>query len=186
MYASLGLNELMAALGDKAKINVKDMPINSYELLNIQTWSFRMFLEQGQLHKRYLSHQPLNLDMCTLSCYHHQINSMNQQPLFRVRSWNNGMCCMPCYILIENNLQKHYDYVIMGANASQITSLTIVYSIVYSGADQSKHQSSASLAFVRGIHGGRWIPRTKGQLRGKCFHLMTSSWFHPICQWPRS
>ena len=24
--------------------------------------------------------------------------------------------------------------------------------------------------------GDLWIPRTKGQLRGKCFHLMTSSW----------
>ena len=40
----------------------------------------------------------------------------------------------------------------MGAIASQITSLTIVYSIVYSVADQRKHQSSASLAFVLGIH----------------------------------
>ena len=40
----------------------------------------------------------------------------------------------------------------MIAMASQITSLTIVYSTVYSGADQRKHQSSASLAFVRGIH----------------------------------
>ena len=40
----------------------------------------------------------------------------------------------------------------MGAIASQITSLTIVYSIVYSGADQIKHQSSASLAFVWGIN----------------------------------
>ena len=38
--------------------------------------------------------------------------------------------------------------------ASQITSLTIVYSIVYSDADQRKHKSSASLAFVRGIHRG--------------------------------
>ena len=38
----------------------------------------------------------------------------------------------------------------MGAMASQITSLTIVYSIVYSGADQIKHQSSASLAYLRG------------------------------------
>ena len=46
----------------------------------------------------------------------------------------------------------HYDDVIMGEIASQITSLTIVYSAVYSGADQSKHQSSASLAFVWGIH----------------------------------
>ena len=36
----------------------------------------------------------------------------------------------------------------------QITSLTIVYLTVYSDADQRKHQSSASLAFVRGIHRG--------------------------------
>ena len=68
---------------------------------------------------------------------------------------------------------KHYDDVIMTTMASQITSLTVVYSTVYLDADQRKHQRSASLAFVWGIH--RWIPRTKGQLRGKCFHLMTSS-----------
>ena len=43
----------------------------------------------------------------------------------------------------------------MGAIASQITSLTIVYSTVYSDADERKHQSSASLAFVWGIHRGR-------------------------------
>ena len=48
----------------------------------------------------------------------------------------------------------HYNDVIMGTIASQITSLTIVYSTVYSDADQRKHQSSASLAFVRGIHRG--------------------------------
>ena len=41
-----------------------------------------------------------------------------------------------------------------GAMSSQITSLTFVYSTVYSDADQRKHQSSASLAFVRGIHRG--------------------------------
>ena len=67
----------------------------------------------------------------------------------------------------------HYDDVIMGEIASQIISLTIVYSIVYSDADQRKHQSSASLAFVWGIH--PWIPSTKGQLRGKFFQLMMSS-----------
>ena len=42
----------------------------------------------------------------------------------------------------------------MGGIASQITSLTIVYSTIYSGADQRKHQSPASLAFVRDIHRG--------------------------------
>ena len=54
---------------------------------------------------------------------------------------------------------EHYSDVIMGAMASQITSLTIVYSTVYSWADQSKNQSSASLALVRGIH--RWPVNSK-------------------------
>ena len=51
-------------------------------------------------------------------------------------------------------LWHHCVDVIMGTIASQITSLTIVYSIVYSDADQRRHQSSASLTFVRGIHRG--------------------------------
>ena len=46
----------------------------------------------------------------------------------------------------------HYNDAIMSAIASQITSFTNVYSTVHSCADQRKHQSSASLAFVRGIH----------------------------------
>ena len=71
----------------------------------------------------------------------------------------------------------HYTDDIMTTKASQITSLTVVYSTVYSDADQRKHQSSTSLAFVWGIHRDRWIPRAKGQLRGKCFHLMTASWY---------
>ena len=70
----------------------------------------------------------------------------------------------------------HYIDVIMTTMASHITSLTVVYSTVYSDADQRKHQSSASLAFVWGIHRERWIPRTKGQLRRKCLNSMTSSW----------
>ena len=52
-------------------------------------------------------------------------------------------------------ISPHYNDVIMGAMASQITSLTIDYSTVYSDADHiSKHQSFASLAFVQGIHRG--------------------------------
>ena len=58
----------------------------------------------------------------------------------------------------DEKLQYHYNDVIMGTIACQITSVTIVYSAVYSDADQRKHQSSASLAFVRGITGDRWIP----------------------------
>ena len=48
----------------------------------------------------------------------------------------------------------NYNDIIMCTMAYQITSLAIVYSTVYSGANQRKHQSSASLAFVQGIH--RW------------------------------
>ena len=47
---------------------------------------------------------------------------------------------------------QHYSDVVMDTMASQITSRTIVYATVYSDADQRKHQSSASLAFLRGIH----------------------------------
>ena len=57
----------------------------------------------------------------------------------------------------------HYSDIIMGLMPSQITSLTIVYSIVYSGTNQRKYQSSASLAFVWGMHRLPVKPRTKGQ-----------------------
>ena len=66
----------------------------------------------------------------------------------------------------------------MGPIASQITSLAIVYSTVYSDADQRKHQSSASLAFVRGIHRGPVNSPHKWPVTRKCFHFMTSSWPH--------
>ena len=60
-------------------------------------------------------------------------------------------------------LTNIYSDVIMCAMASQITGASIVCSNACSGADQRKHQSSASLAFVRGIP--RWpvVPLTKGQ-----------------------
>ena len=56
--------------------------------------------------------------------------------------------------VLDARLTIHYDDVIMGAMASQITSLTIVYSTVYSDADQGKYKSSPSLAFVQGSHRG--------------------------------
>ena len=58
----------------------------------------------------------------------------------------NGEC-----IFAANN---HYGDVILGTVASQITSPTIVNSTIYSGVDQRKYQSSASLDFVRGIQRG--------------------------------
>ena len=69
----------------------------------------------------------------------------------------------------SKKLGFHYPDVIMTTIASsQITSLTVVYSTVNSDANQRKHQSSASLAFVWGINRDRWIHRTKGQLLCVC------------------
>ena len=66
----------------------------------------------------------------------------------------------------------------MGAIASQITSLAIVYSTVYSGAAQRKHESSAPLAPVRGIHRRPVNSPHKWPVTRKSFHLMTSSCGH--------
>ena len=60
---------------------------------------------------------------------------------------------------------NHYTDVIMTTMAPQTTNLAAVYSSVPSDADQRKHQSSASLAFVWEIHRGRWNPRTKAATR---------------------
>ena len=72
-------------------------------------------------------------------------------------TWTLMVTCqfMSCIIhFFVAKLCIHYCDVIMGAMASQLTSLTIVYATVYPDAYQRKHQSSASLAFVRRIH--RW------------------------------
>ena len=87
----------------------------------------------------------------------HVIGSLNCRIAWKF-DWAFGSC-----------LSMHYNDVIMSAIASQITSLAIVYSTVYSGTDQIKHQSSASLAFVRGIH--RWPVNSphKGPVTPKMF-----------------
>ena len=84
------------------------------------------------------------------------------------------------------SMWEHYKDVMISAMSFQITSFTIVYSTVYSGADQRKHQSSATLAFVRGIH--RWPVNSphKGPVTRKMFpfddvimkhlHVNTSEW----------
>ena len=91
----------------------------------------------------------------------------------------------------------HYGDVKMGAIASQITSLTIVYSAVYSDADQRKYQSSALLAFVWGIHRGpvnsphKW-PVTRKMLSFDDVIMFISQRYHwmslldpalPTCFW---
>ena len=83
----------------------------------------------------------------------------------------------------------------MSTMASQITSLTIVYSTAYSGADQRKHQSSASLAFVWGIHWGPVNSPLPGEFPTRrasnvenvsiwwCHHDPFSGMHFTICLW---
>ena len=78
-------------------------------------------------------------------------NLAKTEDIYRTQVW-----CNHANISIHKHEQTdHYSDVIMNTMSSQITSLTIVYSTVYSGADEKKHQSSASLAFVNGID---WWP----------------------------
>ena len=73
------------------------------------------------------------------------------------------------------SFMANYNDVIMSAMASQIIGVSIVCLDVCSGSDQRKHQSSASLTFVRGIHRWPMISSQKGPVTRKMFHLMTSS-----------
>ena len=78
--------------------------------------------------------------------------------------------CKPKFNMAVIDLPvTHYDGVLMSTMASQITSLMIVYSIVYLSADQRKHQSSALLAFVRGIHRRAVNSPHKGPVTRKMF-----------------
>ena len=102
----------------------------------------------------------------------HNLNDgQTKSPL---KLWHGGIITSPSLC---------YSDVIMNVMASQITGVLTACSTYCTGAGQRKHQSSASLAFVRGIH--RWpvVPLTKGQLRGKCFHLMTSSLTSSLKWW---
>ena len=80
----------------------------------------------------------------------------------------------------------HYGDVIMGAIASQITSLAIVYSTVYSDTNQRKHQSSASLSFVRGIHRGPVNSPHKWPVTRKMFPFDDVIMSYPIMTSPTS
>ena len=92
---------------------------------------------------------------------------------------STGYCiCTGQYRTTSNcgKLHQNLHMTLQGTVASQITSLTIVYSAAYSDADQRKHHSSASMAFVRVIHRSPVNSPHKWPVTRKCFHLMTSSW----------
>ena len=74
----------------------------------------------------------------------------------------------------------HFNNVTMSAMVSQHTGVSIVYSTVRPGVDQRTHQSSALLAFVRGIH--RW-PVNSPQKRASNAENVSIIWWrhHVFC-----
>ena len=89
-------------------------------------------------------------------------------------------CTLSCYmyhgnlVSVEFLAKHHYSDSIMRAMASQITTVSIVYPTVCSGADKNI-KTLRHWPLWGEFTGDRWIPFTKGQQGGKCFHLMTSS-----------
>ena len=115
-----------------------------------------------------MSFREMNLKNTLVNYYHipqdHCVNcpALHIAAVLSLNALSN-IALVRCYIKEKNwtyvrwtveCIISHYSDVIMDTMASQITSLTIVYSTVYSSTDQRKHQSYASLAFVRGMH--RW------------------------------
>ena len=82
-----------------------------------------------------------------------EVKHLGERDLKALSVWL-GKYVAHVFIALNWHYRSHYSDAIMSAMACPITSLTVVYSTVYSNTDQRKHQSSASLAFVRGIH--RW------------------------------
>ena len=68
-----------------------------------------------------------------------------------------------CEIKVRDKKLIHYIDIKMGTMASQITSLTIVYSAVYSGADKKNIKAPPHWPLCGEFTGDRWILRTKGQ-----------------------
>ena len=160
-YGILPLKELPVIKVIRSRerpIFIIEIPIPDWRVLILKwdpelSWNIRII----HLHCCYNKTVLLDKGLATLSGYCHSCG----WPC-NARGWDiirrsidlvlqQYPCCTTKKGLI-NSITVHYCDVIMGSITSQITSLTIVYLIVHSSADQRKHQSSASLAFVRGIH----------------------------------
>ena len=107
---------------------------------------------------------PLMVSVLTHICVTRP-QGVNAQRIMVEQVWNN----LPDGCNKQGNIDIHYNDVIMGAIESQITSITIVYSFVYSDAYQRKHQSPASLAFVWGNHRGLLNSQHKWSVTRKMF-----------------
>ena len=111
-----------------------------YQIVLIQ--SVVIFVKENWTHLRTLR-SVMSISVSPEKLYLHEIKD--------TYIWKRYLSCTYCAMYTTH---WHYNYVIMSATVSQITGVSIVCLTVCSGTDQRKHQSSASRAFVKGIH--RW------------------------------
>ena len=117
-------------------------------------------------HTLLWCNKPFLIDSCFLSEYLVIFNNISLNKKWDL-FWFDGVSFVPQIFTQIPHI--HHNDIIMNAIESQITSVSIVYSTVCSSIDQRKHQSSTSLAFVRGIH--HWPANSlhKGPVTQKMF-----------------
>ena len=90
-------------------------------------------------------------------------------------------CCHQKYNFVgttcSTDVYSHYSDVIASTMMSQIIGVKMVCSTVSSGADKTNIKDPRYWPLWGEFTSNRWIPLTKGKQRGKCFLLMTSSWW---------
>ena len=170
---------------------VKYKTINGYNVKNMLRimhnacvllcllWSASTQYSCRLLHSRRGNHVTtwVNVPQYTVCICYGTLHRVRNDCVAMLRKCRAVESCSTTIISLQNDqkhshvcdLIEHYSDVIMATMASQITSLTIVHSIVYSDADERKHQSSASLVFVWGIN--RWPVNSphKGPVTRKMF-----------------
>ena len=148
----------MFCLWTHSKLNLRRnfQSVRSRIISKLNVWVTAIFITNKLVARHLVS------DRSTVEPYHNFVillqNAHKRHPIAR-RPWGLEMGC------------SAYNDVMMSAMASQITGVSIVCSSVGSGADQRKHQSSASLAFVWGIHRSPVDSPHKGPVMWKMFPL---------------
>ena len=111
----------------------------------------------------------MNMDKYFMWIHYERLHNHNKAKQNKTVCIFLGIYCIKRDVIVLGIVISVYTDVIMNTTASQITDVSIVFSTVCSGADQRKHQSYVSLAFVRGIN--RWQVNSpyKGPVTRKMF-----------------
>ena len=148
-------------------LQFRNMSVNAYKIGNNSTVFFLLFFFSTIC---WLTWNSALLIFCVCVCVVGSVRSTRTN--FSMKFNQNKTPTTKIYFRMSSAKflpSSHDSDVIMGTITSQITSLANVCSTVYSGTDQRKHQSSASLPCVRGIL--RWPVNSphKGPVTRKMF-----------------